>query len=548
MTPGAARPNRRLGSRCIALVCALLAAGPATATRADLDAQVAAGERLYREGILASGEPVRARLQADVPAKGAQLVCAGCHGRSGLGSSEGRIVTPPVAGNLLYRPLEIRRRQLYGARLIRPAYTDEALARAIRDGIDVAGRALDPMMPRYALDDTDLAALIAYLKTLSAARSPGVTDTHIHFATVIAGEVDARARRAMLDALAAFVDSKNADTRRETTRARTGPFYKAAHDQAYRKWTLHVWELAGPPASWTAQLEAHYAREPVFALIGGLGGAWAPVHAFCERQALPCLLPNTDLPAIAGTDYYSLYFTRGMALEGEVVARHIEDRHPEAPVVQVYRAEPRGETAAAALRRARVDAGRSAPRDVVIGTDAPIAGRIEQALAAEPGASLVLWVAPRDLPSLARLAGAGRIYLSTTLAGEWPGELPDGLGGPVYAVHPYHLPEEAGARLRAMTSWLRSRGVAPGDERVQANTLFTLNLVAQALKHIRSNFHRDYFLQRIEHVFDTMVTPAAYPKASLGPGQRYASKGAYVIRLVGDADDAVTRESEWVVP
>lgn len=544
----------RLAARQPGLVAALaaagaIAAGCVMATRAHGGEPNALGERLYRQGILASGEPVRARLIGDVPAQGAQLVCAGCHGRSGLGSGEGRIFMPPVTGTILYRPREIRRKQLYDARTLRPAYTDATLARAIRDGVDPAGRPLDPMMPRYALSDADLASLIAYLKTLSSAPSPGVTESHIRFATVIAGEVAGRARKSVLDVLEAFVESKNADTRRETTLARRSPFHKAAHYEAYRKWALDVWELEGPPDAWPAQLEAHYAREPVFAVIGGVGaGSWAPVHAFCERNEVPCLLPNTDLPVLAERDFYTLYFTRGMALEAEVLARHLDDRRPAAPIVQVYRAEPRGAAAAGALRSALASRGARALRDEVIEPGEPAGPALGRALANGTGPALVLWLDDRDLPPLDRLAGAERVYLSSTLAGGLPREIPRDLDGRVYAVHPYHLPEEAASRLRAMSSWLRGRRVAVGDERLQANTLFTANLVAQALKHVRSNFHRDYFVQRIEHIFDGMVTPAAYPKASLGPNQRYASKGAYVVRAVRNANGEVDAESEWVVP
>lgn len=540
---------RRTTLAAVLAAAAVIAAGSLPASVVCAGEPAAPGERLYREGILASGEPVAARLQGDVPAQGAQLVCAGCHGRSGLGSGEGKIFMPPVTGATLYRPREIRRKQLYDARTLRPAYTDATLARAIRDGLDPAGRPLDPMMPRYALGDADLASLVAYLKTLSSGLSPGVTGTHIRFATVVAGNVDARARKAMLDVLEAFVESKNADTRHETTLARRSPFHKATHYEAYRKWELHVWELAGEPDSWRAQLEARYAREPVFAVIGGIGaGSWAPIHAFCEHHAVPCLLPNTDLPVVAERDFYSLYFTRGMTLEAEVLARHLHAERPAAPVVQVYRAEPRGMTAAAALRRALGALGGVALRDEVIGPNETVAPIVECALLSESGASLVLWLDEDDVPPLERFAGAGRIYLSTTLAAAAPRAVTETFDGEVYAIHPYHLPEDAASRLRAMASWLRGKGVAVSDERVQANTLFTVNLVAQALKHVRSNFHRDYFMQRIEHIFDSMVTPAAYPKASLGSNQRYASKGAYVIRLGREANGDAVTESEWVVP
>jgi len=47
-------------------------------------------------------------------------------------------------------------------------------------------------MPRFALSDEDMAALVEYLKKLSVRRVPGVTDTVLHFATIVTP--DARIR------------------------------------------------------------------------------------------------------------------------------------------------------------------------------------------------------------------------------------------------------------------------------------------------------------------------------------------------------------------
>jgi hypothetical protein len=63
-----------------------------------------------------------------------------------------------------------------------------------------------------------------------------------------------------------------------------------------RPWRLHTWTLHGPPPTWPAQLARHLREQPVFALLSGIGREWAPVHAFCEAEGLPCLFPNTDAP------------------------------------------------------------------------------------------------------------------------------------------------------------------------------------------------------------------------------------------------------------
>lgn len=39
-----------------------------------------------------------------------------------------------------------------------------------------------------------------------------------------------------------------------------------------------------------------------------------------------------------------------------------------------------------------------------------------------------------------------------------------------------------------------------------------------------------------------------YPHLSLGPGQRFASKGGYIVRFADDRSDKLIDESGWIVP
>ena len=121
------------------------------------------GERIYRDGVLPSGEPLMAMIQGDIPVEGTMFSCVSCHLRSGLGSFEGGVLTPPTNGNILYKPWDSRRETAkmrkggmeggeklwkrswyylsrFGEFPSRPAYTDETLADALREGADPEGR------------------------------------------------------------------------------------------------------------------------------------------------------------------------------------------------------------------------------------------------------------------------------------------------------------------------------------------------------------------------------------------------------------------------
>lgn len=529
---------------------------PGTAVTASASASHQLGERLYREGVLPSGKRISGLVEGDVP--GEQLVCVSCHGRSGLGSGEGAIFTPSITGLTLFEPKEIRRKELHGSRSIRPAYTDESLRQAIRRGVDANGQRLDDMMPRYALSDEDLDLLIPYLKTLSSNFSPGVTDTTIHFATVVAGGVDPEKRKAMFDVLNAFFKAKNTETRSETKRARRGPYYREWWYQAYRKWELHVWELDGPSDSWQAQLEAQYRKQPVFALISGIGaGSWQPVHGFCEQFEVPCLLPNTDLPVTYKTDFYPLYFSKGITLEAEALAKHLQHLQEEQgairPVIQVYRDDERGVVAATALRKWLENYGITELEDRHIPGDTEITPDFwRELLNKKAPPLLVLWLGDSDLAGLNNLAkeaaGLDRVYLSSTLLDTSSPAIPSSLQEKVYRLHPFELPDDLASRFRRIKVWMRGKGVQPADERLQANVLFTLTLVSHALKHIGSNFYRDYFIEKIEHVLDNMVMPSAYPNPTLAPNQRFAAKGCYIVRLGQGPEGEPVTIGDWVVP
>jgi hypothetical protein len=42
-------------------------------------------------------------------------------------------------------------------------------------------------------------------------------------------------------------------------------------------------------------------------------------------------------------------------------------------------------------------------------------------------------------------------------------------------------------------------------------------------------------------------TIANYPRLSFGPGQRYASKGCYIVQLSSGEKPEVIRKSDWVI-
>jgi len=552
----------------------------ASANDAEL---LAIGQRIYHEGILPSGEALRGVGEAKVTLTGADAACETCHRRSGYGASEGPIEVRAITGPALFgdrvaptapgsviapvaavddaslSPAEaarararllpsIRAAQFAGTRP-RPAYDDATLARAIRDGIDVTGHRMDASMPRYALDPVALEALTAYLKTLSVKVSPGVTADSIHFATVIQPGTDPAQRRALLEVLQTFVKDRNLGLRDHVRRERAGYMPLG---RKYRDWVLHVWDLNGPSDTWAAQLEAYYRAQPVFALVSGLGNAsWRPIHDFSERFEVPCIFPQTDVPVLAERDFYTVYLSRGMTLEAQALARFLRDTGEQAPVMQVYRRNEASAAGADAFRGAWSAEGGAAPTDIVLDEDP---GEAFWKQLAEQAASktLVLWLSSRDLEHAQALTGTGSqvkaVYLSSSLIGGPRSGLAADATGRVRLVYPQDPPALRDVRLAVVKRWLRNHGIAPADEQVQMNAYLAATVTGMLMTRSQDTYSREFLLERMEHRLGTALELSIYPRLSLGPGQRYASKGSYIVAVRGPDDRQLTPVSDWIVP
>jgi mono/diheme cytochrome c family protein len=513
---------------------ALLILGLAAATAGwarALDEHAAAGQRLYREGRLASGQAITALVQGDVPLRGTQVTCGNCHGRSGLGVIEGGRISAPIAGPLLFAPDPVRKR---------PAYDVASLARALREGLDSRGRPIDPLMPRFRLGDADVANLAAYLRTLSAAPSPGVGPDHLELATIIAGDVDQERERAVLDVLEAFVAARNTSGRQ---RIRGGHFPKQ-WKETYRKWSLDVWRLRGRPQTWREQLEAHYRKRPVFAVVGGLGeGSWQPVHDFCESMRMPCLLPDIALPPAGAQGFYSLYYSGGVRQEAAVLAAALAAKGVRGEVASVVEGERGSASREAAAELGRALAKRGMRMRVLDARDSGVLAKRARDAAAGP---LVLWLGPQGLRRVAAEIGADaavpQLWLSATLLdGRWS-DLPAGLRARSRLVTLSAPAGKRDASVQRFRVWARLRGVRVRDERHQALAYFAFLTMADGVIHVQQYVIREYVMDMLEHASTLTAFLPYYRRAEMTPGQRVLSRGGYVLDPSGSA------APRWIVP
>jgi hypothetical protein len=532
------------------------------------------GERIYRDGILPSGEPTTAVLPGGNSVDGTMFSCVSCHLRSGLGSLEGEVLTPPTNGDTLYKPwsslLEIRKQWARGMggpkkRYMhyltrvgdfpkRSAYTDETLADALLGGANPEGRELHGAMPRYTFGLRDMAILIAYLKSLSNEPSPGVTETTIRFATVITEEVSRKERDEMLLPLERYLRDYN---NRQPSQSGgpgggwSGGVPRLVAQLAFPQVSLARWELKGSPETWRGQLEEYYRKEPVFALVGGITTKeWRPVHEFCEVHMIPCLFPITDLPVVSTTDWYTLYFSKGFYQEGEAAARHLAGTGSPAQgrtVVQVYPDSPEGKAFASGFRDVWSESGRGPLADKAYPAGTRVTREfLVRMIGKERHAVLALWTGVEALPALDTVVrgdgGVSRVYLSASLLMDGLLAVPEALRDRTYITYPYALSDPEPGSLGGKPP------LEITDRRIRDKMASLSSVLTEVFTSWQTNYYRDYMLDIIDCSMPMDSSQfAPFERTSFGPNQRFASKGCYIVQLSKGDHPELVRKTDWVV-
>ena len=282
-------PRPLVGALIGALVVATTLSPRASATDDSLTPQERRGRDLY---VGSPGGAIAARIggvRAEAPA--AALACAACHGADGRGSREGEV----VASNITWDRLTAAYGATQAGRRRHPAYTEASFSRAVGAGIDPAGHALHPAMPRFELPLDDVTALVSYLKRLGTDQASGVTDSVIRIGTLVPSDgPDADAGRAAAAALSAYFDRLNAG----------GGVYG-------RRIELSVASLEGGTRDAAPIVEAFIRDASPLALVGGIagGGLDATAIAAVEAQNVPFIGPLTIVATsspIARTTFYLL--------------------------------------------------------------------------------------------------------------------------------------------------------------------------------------------------------------------------------------------------
>jgi mono/diheme cytochrome c family protein len=150
--------SRRFG-RGMAVTAALLLACVAAGAAGSPDRRL--GERLFREGLNARDEPIRALVgMPPTPLNGAPAACGACHALKLGAAASAADAAPDLRWSALVKAAA-------GRGDLKP-YTEQSFGRAVNEGFGPSGNQIGTAMPRYSLSRSEIAALVAFLKSQPA--------------------------------------------------------------------------------------------------------------------------------------------------------------------------------------------------------------------------------------------------------------------------------------------------------------------------------------------------------------------------------------------
>ena len=496
----------------LALMALLLSA---SAWAIDLTPEEARGQRVYREGVGASGEPIIARVGregTDVPASA--VPCGGCHGRDGRGRPEGGVEPPPVTWSYLTKGYG--HEHAFGRR--HPAFTAETLGRSIAEGVDPAGNPLNVAMPRYAMSAADMADLIAYLKRLESDLDPGLGDSVLRVGTLLPSDGPlgdlGQAMRAVLEAYFAEVN--------------------AAGGIHGRRLELVVVPLPDTAAARNESVSGLIGGD-VFALVSPFTtGVEGETTRLADASRVPVVGPFTLFPE-AEAGRYSFYLFPGLPGEAralvEYAAGHLALKNPSLAVLH-----PEGDEYTPVVEAIVSQAARHGWQRVQSVAFTPgafdLGGRA--AAQAQAGVEVILLLGGREgLASFVdglRNAGARPfLMLPGSLASEAVLGAAEHLGDRVYLAFPTLPSDQAGPGLQAFRGLQESQGLPRRHLAAQTSAYAAAEVLVEALKRSGRDVSRESLLQALERLvdFNTGVTPGV----TYGPLRRVGVLGAHIVGL-----------------
>ena len=507
--------NRAAPRRHLLAVIALAALGPIAPACADgLTADEQRGREFYREGVARSATSVAATFgQASLSLPATRVPCASCHGPDGLGRPDAGVIPSNITWANLTKPYGLR----HDNGRTHPAYTGDSILKAITDGVDPAGNALDPAMPHYALDDPTAQDLLAYLKRLGSDRDQGVGGTEIVVASVVPGS----GQLAGIGGVA-------------------GRLLSAQFDRINRDGGIYNRRIVLKTATFDASrsavdaLRSLMTETEVFAVVAPLvPGQEAALADFSEKNALPVIGPLAMHQWREQQDL-TFYLTAGLDDQLRVLVKYAQrELAPTDPRIAILSSDDgAGLAIEDAIRRQSPDAKWAPVTSLRLTSGTAIADVVSQLRRA--AVSIVFYDGGADrLVALAEEASQAAwrpaiLTLAQSLTRESFTRLRE-LDARVFAAYPLLGSDQLPDALRRLRALQADYGIPAEHLPMQVSALVAAQVLAEGLQRVGRDLTRAKFVAALAALQD--FETGLMPPISFGPNRRTGVRGAHVVTL-----------------
>ncbi|HSF44204.1 MAG TPA: ABC transporter substrate-binding protein [Thermoanaerobaculia bacterium] len=499
----------------ILLAPALLQAG-APPSPGEQKAQIERGKRIYLEGVSPSGAEITAVMsEASVEVPASAVPCAGCHGRDGKGRPEGGVSPTDLTWQALTKP--------YGVTLAsgrkHPAYDEKTLKRAIAMGLDPAGNPLHVAMPRFRMNQADMADLVAYMKQLGTEKDPGVSESELRIGVLLppAGPLSPMAQ-AIRSAVSARFDQVN----------KNGGIYG-------RRLTPRFFEASGPPEqrrSWTADF---LTREQIFAGAASfVAGADSELAGLFAEKEIPLVGPFTLHPRESvPLNRYVFYLLPGVEIQAQALARFVK-KSPGAGAPRPAIVVPNDKALDEAVKALRkIAAAEKWPEPLLARSGRPGFTPDDVARLAGEKADPVFFLGSGPdarvfLQAADRLGWRPRVLVTAPAADASLFDVPAGFDGRVFAAMP--TAPSLSAQGTAAYRELDAAAKLPGEHlSAQLSALASADILIEGLRRAGRDISRDKLITQLEAL--RKLDTGFAPPVTYGPNRRLGARGAYVVKL-----------------
>jgi len=217
--------------------------------------------------------------------------------------------------------------------------------------------------------------------------------------------------------------------------------------------------------------------------------------------------------------------------------------------VQIVRNSQEGLALAVGFQETWRSFGRKSPMTVYLKPGEEISTETLTRISANKKPSVkILWDGPLALAGLDRLTSIGNAQTSYIISAGYLGKdirtLKEQQRQSTYITYPYRIPKVA-TDFRPSSMGMGTKSFSADATKIENQSYAIIEILTMALMDMKGNYYRDNFLDVIGMIMDQEVP--LYERLSFGPGQRYASKGCYIVQLGNGPTPQLIKKSDWVI-